>query len=68
MNQQTIIKFIRDWAANDSEVRSAFLLGSQARGDANGLSDIDVVIETTTPPMAVCLQLQRLLPVATLSS
>ena len=64
MNQQTIIKFIRDWAARDPEVRSAFLLGSQARGDANGLSDIDVVIETTTEPVAVCLQLQRLLPVA----
>ena len=40
------------------------MLGSQARGDANGLSDIDVVIETTTEPVAVCLQLQRLLPVA----
>ena len=64
MNQQTIIEFIRDWAARDPEVRSAFLLGSQARGDANGLSDIDVVIETTTEPVAVCLQLQRLLPVA----
>ena len=64
MNQHTIIEFIRDWAAGDPEVRSAFLLGSQARGGANGLSDIDVVIETTTEPMAVCLQLQRLLPVA----
>ena len=63
MNQQTIIQSIRNWATHDSEVRSAFLLGSQARGDANGLSDVDVVVETATEPMAVCLQLQRLLPV-----
>lgn len=63
MNQHTIIKSIRDWATHDSEVRSAFLLGSQARGDADGLSDVDIVIETTTEPMAVFRQLQRLLPV-----
>ena len=64
MNQQTIIQSIRNWATHDPEVRSAFLLGSQARGDANGLSDVDVVVETATEPMVVCLQLQRLLPVA----
>jgi len=64
MNQQTIIQSIRNWATHDPDVRSAFLLGSQARGDANGLSDVDVVVETATEPMAVCLQLQRLLPVA----
>ena len=63
MNQRTIITSIRDWATHDPEVLSAFLLGSQARGDANGLSDIDIVIETTTEPMAVLRQLQRLLPV-----
>ena len=64
MNQQSIINSIREWATHDPDVRSAFLLGSQARGDANGLSDVDVVIETATEPVAVCLQLQRLLPVA----
>jgi hypothetical protein len=63
MNQQSIIKSIRDWAASDPEVRSAFLLGSQARRDSNGLSDVDIVIETTTKPLAVFRQLQRLLSV-----
>lgn len=63
MNQQSVIKSIQDWAKHDLEVRSAFLLGSQARGDANGLSDVDIVIETTAKPVAVLRQLQRLLPV-----
>ena len=63
MNQQSIIKSIRDWAAHDPEVRSAFLLGSQARRDSNGLSDVDIVIETITKPLAVLRQLQRLLSV-----
>ena len=63
MNQQSIIKSIQDWATHDPEVRSVFLLGSQARRDSNGLSDVDIVIETTTKPLAVSRQLQRLLPV-----
>ena len=63
MNQQSIIESIRNWATRDLEVRAAFLLGSQARGDANGLSDVDIVFETTTKPLSVLRQLQRLLPV-----
>ncbi|MBL72477.1 MAG: hypothetical protein CMB41_04900 [Euryarchaeota archaeon] len=63
MNQQSIIESIRTWATGYTHVRSAFLLGSQARGDANGLSDVDIVIETSAKPRSVLRQLQRLLPV-----
>ena len=63
MNQQSIIESIRTWATGYTQVRSAFLLGSQARGDANGLSDVDIVIETSAKPRSVLRQLQRLLPV-----
>ena len=63
MNQRAIIDSIRDWVSQVALIRSAFLLGSQARRDANGLSDVDVVIETSATPMSVLLQLQQLMPV-----
>lgn len=63
MNQHSIITTIRTWAEQDSVTRSVFLLGSQARRDSNGLSDVDVVIENSGEPSVILLELQKILPI-----
>lgn len=63
MNQQTIIATIREWASQNAQIRAAFVLGSQARGDDHGLSDVDIVIETPDKPEDVLVHLKQILPV-----
>jgi hypothetical protein len=63
MNQKSIIDSISEWATSTRLIRSVFLLGSQARGDSTGLSDVDLVIETDISPADVLIQLQHVLPI-----
>ncbi len=63
MNLSELVSAIREWASEFLPVRSAFLLGSAARGQTRSHSDLDIVLETDLNPQKILERLSSFLEV-----